>query len=251
MRVVTADDGASWRVTFGVPPGNILDIRTLGALSEMFRTAGRDRAVKAICLEGAGSHFSYGASVEEHLPDRVAAMLAAVRGLAVDLVASAVVVVAAVRGRCLGGGLEVASLCHRVVAAPAASLGQPEIALGVFAPVASIVLPERVGRGRAEELLLTGRVVSSAEARTIGLVDETADDPADAALAWIRRHLIGRSASSLRFAVRAARAALADRLHRELPALEALYLDGLMTTGDAVEGLKAFLEKRQPHWRHS
>jgi cyclohexa-1,5-dienecarbonyl-CoA hydratase len=249
VRVSHLNAGTLWRVTFGTPPGNILDLATMAALADVFRKAAADRALKGICLEGAGAHFSYGASIEEHLPDKVEAMLAGMRELALALLDGDVVVTAAVRGRCLGGGLELVSLCHRVFASSDATLGQPEIALGVFAPVASISLPGRIGRARAEEVCLTGRTFSASEARQVGLVDEIATEPAEAAVAWMRAHLANRSASSLRLAVRAIRTDLAARLREDLPKLETLYLNELMKTADATEGLKAFLEKRRAVWK--
>lgn len=249
VRCQSLNDGAFWRVTFGTPPGNILDLDTMAALSRTFREAAGAAPLKGICLQGAGENFSYGASIEEHGPDKVEQMLAGMRRLALDLVDSGVVVTAAVRGRCLGGGLEIASLCHRVFASADATLGQPEIALGVFAPVASLSLPGRVGRARAEEICLTGRTLSASEAREAGLVDDIAPDPAEAAIAWMRAHLANRSASSLRLAVRAIRADLASRIRTELPKLEVLYLNELMKTADATEGLEAFLEKRRPTWK--
>jgi cyclohexa-1,5-dienecarbonyl-CoA hydratase len=143
-------------------------------------------------------------------------------------------------------------MCHRLFASADAKFGQPEIALGVFAPIASIVLPERVGRAHAEDLCLTGRMVGAQEGLAMGLVDEvTAGDPADAAIAWAQTHFSARSASSLRFAVQAIRADLAARIRVELPALEAAYVNELMATHDAVEGLQAFLDKRPPSWRNA
>lgn len=252
VRVAMLDDGAIWRTTFGHANGNILDRAMMSALRGVFHEARQAATLKAICIEGAGRHFSFGASVPEHLPNQVAGMLSEIRHLVLDLLDCHVVTLAAVRGQCLGGGLELASVCHRVFAGYDAILGQPEIALGAFAPIASIVLPERIGRAAGEDLCLTGRSVTAAEARAMGLVDElTLDDPADAAIAWARAHFSSRSASSLRLAVRAVREGLSQRLRLELPILEALYLDELMTTHDAVEGLRAFMEKRPPVWRHS
>jgi cyclohexa-1,5-dienecarbonyl-CoA hydratase len=251
VQVVSLDAGAFWRVTFGAAKGNILDRATLKALAAVFREARTAATLKAVCLEGAGPDFSYGASVQEHLPGEVPAMLADFRSLVLDVLDSGVIVAAAVRGQCLGGGLELAGVCHRIFASTDARLGQPEITLGVFAPLASIVLPARIGRAHGEDLCLTGRVIAAAEARTMGLVDDIATDPAEAALDWARAHFAGRSASSLRLAVRAIRADLSARIRTELPALEALYVNELMTTADAVEGLSAFLEKRRPAWRHA
>jgi cyclohexa-1,5-dienecarbonyl-CoA hydratase len=238
-------------VVFGSSKGNVLDGALTDALTAVFREAAGTREIRAICLEGQGAHFSFGASVPEHLPDQVAGMLGRFDALLKALVASHLPVVAAVRGQCLGGGLELATLCHRIVASRDAKFGQPEIALGVFAPVASVVLVERIGRGRAEDLCLSGRSLSAEEAHRIGLVDELTDgDPAAAALAWAREHLVPKSASSLRMAVQAARAGLVARLASDLPAVERLYLDRLMATHDAVEGLTAFIEKRPASWRH-
>jgi cyclohexa-1,5-dienecarbonyl-CoA hydratase len=127
-------------------------------------------------------------------------------------------------------------------------LGQPELVLGVFAPAASCLLPERVGPAAAEDLLLSGRSVDAAEALGLGLVNAVADDPEAAALGWFDAHLASKSASSLRFAVRAARLGLVERIRAKLAALEELYLSGLMSTRDSTEGLTAFLEKRPARW---
>jgi cyclohexa-1,5-dienecarbonyl-CoA hydratase len=252
VRVTPLDQGALWRVTFGASKGNIIDGAMMAALNRTFLDAAAAPGLKAVCLEGAGSHFSFGASVREHLPDEVRDMLEGLRRLVLHMLDSHVVLIAAVRGQCLGGGLELASVCHRIVASAEARLGQPEITLGVFAPLASVVLPHRIGRPRAEDLCLTGRIVTAAEARDMGLVDDiAAGDPSDAAIAWARAAFTGRSASSLRLAVKAIRAPLTAAVREQLPALEALYLEELMATHDAAEGLRAFLEKRPPAWRHA
>jgi cyclohexa-1,5-dienecarbonyl-CoA hydratase len=121
----------------------------------------------------------------------------------------------------------------------------------VFAPVASVLLAERMGRGGAEDLLFSGRTLSAEEALRRGLVDEIAENPGEAALAYARRHLAPRSASSLRWAVRAARHGFARRFREELDEVERMYLQEMMSTSDAVEGLRAFLEKRPPQWRNA
>jgi len=244
------EGGAYWDVELSSSRGNVLDSELTSALVSTFEEAARAPEVKAICLRGRGKHFSFGASVGEHLPEKVGAMLPRFHRLFRAIDESAVVCLAAVRGQCLGGGLELASFCHRIFASPDAKFAQPEIVLGVFAPVAAIVLPERIGRAGAEDLCLTGRTIDAAEAAEMGLVDALTDEPEKAALEYAREHLLPRSAASLRYAVRAARLPLSRRLEEELPRLEKLYLEGLMTTEDAAEGIRAFLEKRPPIWRN-
>jgi cyclohexa-1,5-dienecarbonyl-CoA hydratase len=248
VRAEIVEEGAVRRLVLSGSKGNVIDGRMCRALTSALREAAAAPAVKAILLEGEGGDFSFGASVEEHLPDRVAGMLRGFHDLFRALLEGAVPTLAVVRGRCLGGGLELAAFCHRVFASPDARLGQPEIALGVFAPVASMFLRERTGRAAAEDLCLSGRIVAAAEARGIGLVDEIAGDPGEAALAWARTHLLPRSAMSLRHAVRAVRRDLMARFEADIAAQETLYLDSLMATVDAPEGIRAFLEKRRPRW---
>jgi cyclohexa-1,5-dienecarbonyl-CoA hydratase len=250
VEVERLDGGALWRVAFGGGKGNVIDAPLTAALGGTFAEAERTSGLKALVLEGRGRHFSFGASVEEHLPSQAERMLRGFHALLLRMTDLPVPLLAVVRGQCLGGGLELVTACHRVFASRDARLGQPEIALGVFAPFASVALASRVGRRHAEDLCLTGRTVTGDEALAMGLVDELGDDdPAERALAYAREHLLKHSASSLRFATRALRQGLRARLAAELEALERLYLDGLMATTDGVEGLAAFLEKRPPSWR--
>lgn len=251
VRVSELHDGAVWRVVLDAPPGNVLDSVAIDGLTEVARRAAGSPRLKALVIEGEGEHFSYGASVPEHLPDRCADMLRRFHGLFGALLDARVPCVAVVRGRCLGGGLELAAFCQRIVAAPGALLGQPEVVLGVFAPAASLLLPERIGRPAAEELCLSGRLITADEALSLGLVDALDTDPGAAAMAWIERQLLPRSAFALRHACAALRLDWGDRLRAGLARLEALYLDELMVGRDPAEGLTAFLEKRQPRWSDS
>jgi cyclohexa-1,5-dienecarbonyl-CoA hydratase len=248
VRLEKLDGGALWRVVLATPKANILDSEKTEALSAIFERAAGDPGLKAVVVEGEGPHFSFGASVQEHLPEQCGAMLRGFHGLFRRILASSVPTLAAVRGQCLGGGLELAAFCDRLFASPEAQLGQPEIVLGVFAPVASALLSERMGRGAAADLLLSGRSIPAEEAFRRGLVDEIAENPGEAALAYARRHLVPRSASSLRWAVRAARRGFEERFTSTLAEVEKIYLENLMSTSDAVEGLRAFLEKRPPKW---
>lgn len=251
LRVWRERDGRLLRVRLARPKANVLDAEMVAALDEAFAAATRpaqEPALRGVLLDAEGSHFSFGASVEEHLPPKAAAMLRGFHALLLRMLELPLPLLVAVKGQCLGGGLEVASAGSLIFAGRDAKLGQPEIVLGVFAPAASCLLPERIGPAAAEDLLLSGRSVDASEALRLGLVSVVADDPEAAALAWFDEHLAKKSASSLAFAVTAARAALVERVRTRLAALEDLYLSGLMATRDAVEGLTAFLEKRPARW---
>jgi cyclohexa-1,5-dienecarbonyl-CoA hydratase len=248
LHVELEKDGALLRLRLSRPKANIVDAAMIAALRSALDEHVSGARLRAVLLEAEGPHFSFGASVEEHLPASCAAMLRELHALILQLVACPVPVLVAVRGQCLGGGLELAAAGHRIFAAPGATLGQPEIKLAVFAPAASCLLPERIGQSRADDLLFSGRGIGAEEAHRIGLVDALADDPGADALAYFEEHLAKRSASSLRLAVRAARYDYVYRIRRKLAEVERLYLGELMTTHDAVEGLSAFIAKRPPVW---
>ena len=142
------------------------------------------------------------------------------------------------------------TLDAELFATPTAQLGQPEMKLGVFAPAASCLLPELVGPARAIDLLLSGRNISGTEAATMGMVGAIATDPERAALNYFDQHLKPKSSSSLRYAIKAARLDYAARVRAKIAAVEHTYLDELMNTHDAVEGLEAFVAKRAAQWQH-
>jgi len=248
LTVELEKDGALLRLRLSRPKANIVDAAMIAALRAALGEHLPGARLRAVLLEAEGPHFSFGASVEEHLPGSAAAMLRELHALLLTLVGSPVPVLVAVRGQCLGGGLELAAAGHLIFAAPGAMFGQPEIKLAVFAPAASCLLPERIGPSRAADLLFSGRSIGAEEAHRIGLVDAVADDPGAAALAYFEEHLAPKSASSLRFAVRAARIGLVERVRRKIADVERLYLEELMATHDAVEGLTAFIGKRPAVW---
>ena len=250
LKVGVERDGALLRLTLARPKANIVDAAMIGALAGALARHAGDRAIRGVLLDAEGPHFSFGASVEEHLPASCGAMLASLHALVLAMLEFPAPILVAVRGQCLGGGLEVAMAGSLIFAAPDAQLGQPEMKLGVFAPAASVLLPFRVNAAAAEDLLLSGRSVGAAEAKELGLVHTVADDPVAAALAWFDAHLAGKSAASLRFALKAARHARIDAVRAGLAAVEKLYLQGLMNTRDANEGLAAFLARRPPAWEH-
>ena len=243
-------NGALLRLTLARPKANIIDAEMIAALDAALAEHLGARDLKAVLLAAEGPHFSFGASVEEHLPESCAEMLKGLHALIRRMIEAPVPILVAIRGQCLGGGLELACAGSMLFATPDANLGQPEMQLGVFAPAASCLLPERIGQSRAEELLFSGASVRGERALEIGLVDHLADDPEQAALDWFDANLAPKSASSLRMAVRAARIGYAGRVIAKLAEVEALYLNELMSTRDAVEGLEAFIAKRPAEWEN-
>jgi cyclohexa-1,5-dienecarbonyl-CoA hydratase len=243
-------DGALLRLTLARPKANLIDAAMIAALHGAFVAYRGHPGLRGVLLGAEGPHFSFGASVEEHLPDQCAAMLASLHALILAMLEFPAPILVAVRGQCLGGGLEVALAGGPIFTAPDAQLGQPEMKLGVFAPAASCLLPYRIGQPAAEDLLLSGRSVSGDEAMAMGLAQRVAADPDAAALAYFEQQLAGKSAASLACALAAARGAMVRDVRHRLAEVERLYVDRLMQTRDANEGLVAFLAKRKPHWEH-
>jgi len=249
LKVWFEAEGRLLRLRLSRPKANIVDAAMIGALRAALTEHLKNTGLGAILLGAEGPHFSFGASVEEHMPAQCDAMLKSIHALVLQLVESTVPVLVAVRGQCLGGGLEVALAGHMMFVTPDASLGQPELKIGVFAPAASCLLPELIGPQRAIDLLLSGRSISGTDAAAMGMA-QVAADPEAAALAYFTEHLKPKSASSLRFAVRAARCDYAARVHAKIERVERMYLEELMKSHDAVEGLEAFVGKRAAQWQH-
>ncbi len=235
------------RVTLAAPKANIVDLAMTRELDAAF-TQCAGRSLNAIVLSADGPHFSFGASVQEHLPVQIAEALPALHALLRRIHEAPAPVIAAVRGQCLGGGFEVVLACDLLLADRTAQFGSPEVKLGVFAPAASALLPIRIGQAAASKLLLTGASISAEEAAGCGLAAKVVDD-LDAALdQWLESDFLPRSPSSLSYACQAARVAMARAFSEDLARTEHLYLSGLMSTPDAEEGIRAFLEKRSPQW---
>jgi len=250
LRVARERDGALLRLTLARPKANLIDAAMIAALFDALEAHRHAPELRGALIDHEGPHFSFGASVEEHLPAQCAQMLASLHALIVAMIEFPAPVLVAVRGQCLGGGLEVALAGGPIFAAPDAQFGQPEMKLGVFAPAASVLLPYRVNQPAAEDLLFSGRSIGAEGARAIGLVQTVADDPEIAALAYFHAHLADKSAAALACAMAAARGAMLRDVRHRLAEVEALYLDRLMKTRDANEGLVAFMAKRKPQWEH-
>lgn len=253
IRHRVADDGVVRTLTIDHPPGNVIDGEVCRLLREQLEAAAADSTARLLVVTGAGDHFSFGASVREHLPDGAPEMLRGLHAVVRDLATFPYPTLAAVRGRCLGGGLEVALACDLVFVEETAVLAAPEIRLGVFAPAATALLRSAVPRVVAAEVLLTGRDLSAREAVGWGLANRVVPRGSldEEVRGFAAEHFAPRSAASLRMAVAALRSAGEAELAESLDEMEALYVDELLDLHDGTEGIRAFLEKRPPEWKHA
>jgi len=251
LKVWLDRDGSLLRLRLANPKANLVDAAMISELNLALSEQASNPNIACVLLDADGPHFSFGASVEEHLPEQCAEMLSSLHGLIIRMLEYPVPILTAVKGQCLGGGLEVVCGASQIFAATDARFGQPEINLAVFAPAASCLLPERIGQANAEDLLFSGRSVAAGEAFRMGLAQNVSDDPEQAALDWFDKYLSKLSASSLRYAVQAARLQSVDRIKDKIAQVEKLYIEELMKTHDALEGLTAFVEKRQANWNNN
>lgn len=246
------DEWRVLRVRLSAPPGNILDQEMIAGLSEAIGEVAQVPECALVVFEGEGENFSFGASIQEHRPPEVTDLLGDFHAFLRTLLDLDVPTASLVRGRCLGGGLELASACDFLFAAEDAELGFPEIRLGLFAPAASALLPHKLGATRAAQLLLTGNPVLGSEAVTAGLATMVMPEARLEAdfEAWLRGSLLKRSSAALRLATQAARTPWKQRFFEDLATLEGLYLETATELPDAREGIDAFLAKRRPVWAH-
>lgn len=244
-------EGPVARITLDRPPLNVLNTAMMLGMAQALDEAAASPHVRVVRLDAVGRAFCAGVDVGEHMGEALAPMMDALARLFDAFERCPLPVVAVVQGAALGGGCEVVLGADLCVASERASFGQPEIKLGVFAPPASVLLPRALGERRALGLLLTGDTFSAAEARGWGLVykvaaAETLQDEA----AKVVSGLAALSGTALRWAKEAVRAARGRSVADGHAAVSGLYMDRLMTTRDAHEGLAAFLEKRAPVWAH-
>ncbi len=236
-------------ITLDRPPLNILDIAMIKSLDAVL-----ERALPKsdfVILQGAGvKAFCAGADAADHAPKRVAKMLSAFHAIFRRLALTDCILIAAVHGYCLGGGMELATFCDFVLATESAQFGQPEIKLGCFPPVALVTLPRLIGMQAAVNLILTGRQISATEAHRLGLVTGVVSDhELPAAVDCLLEELRALSRSVLRLTHRTVRKLHSDHFLQQLEESEHVYLSELMKSHDAQEGIRAFLEKRKPVWK--
>jgi cyclohexa-1,5-dienecarbonyl-CoA hydratase len=247
---VKYEDGIA-ALTLNNPPVNIMTREVMALLREELARIAQEPLLRVLVLRAEGKHFSAGADVGEHMPPEFEEMIPEFIETIATLAEFPLPVVAAVRGKCLGGGFELIQPVDLVVAGEGATFGQPEILLGVLPPAACALLAELISPGLAAEVVFTGDSITAQQAFEGGLVrrvvpDERVEGEALELAGRIARH----SAAALRATKRALRAGSASRRADALRQAGEIYVGELMQTEDAVEGLSSFLEKRKPEWKH-
>jgi cyclohexa-1,5-dienecarbonyl-CoA hydratase len=249
IRVRVATEIPVARFYFANGPLNIIDLQMARELSLALEEIEERPEISTIVFQGEGANFSAGVDIKAHLPERIHEMLTSFHAAIRAIVASRKVTIAVVRGRCLGGGAEVASVCDMVFTANDANWGFPEIKLGCYPPVAAVALSTLIGQKRAAELILTGRQFTGSEAAAMALATRTV--PSDELTSLLHRTLIDLTQLSpvaLAYAKKATYAWDAIHFDKGLARAEKIYLEELISTADAREGIIAFLEKRPPKW---
>jgi len=237
------------RISLRQPPLNVIDIPMMEELRQSLAEIESRGDVSVIVLSGDGKAFSAGVDVAAHTPDKVEEMLIKFHAVIRGLVTTKKVTIAAVHGHCLGGGAELAIVCDMVYTAQSAQWGFPEIKLGCYPPVACTALAALVGQKRAAELILTGRTIDGKEAGEIGLANRAVPDGALVAAVDESIELLRKlSPAALALAKKATYAWDSMHFDKGLARAERIYFDELMKTSDAHEGIRAFVEKREPKW---
>jgi cyclohexa-1,5-dienecarbonyl-CoA hydratase len=237
-------------LTLNRAPLNVLNIEMMEEINTYFEGLLKEKSLKLLVVQAAGKAFSAGVDVGEHLGDLVYKMIEVFHKMFRLMDALKVPSIAIVNGSALGGGCELALYCDMVITTEKAKFGQPEIQVGVFPPIAALIFPRMMGRKKALELILSGEIIGAQEAFALGMINKIVPE---ASLTEEVNGFIEKfkklSGIVLKMTKEATLAGLNDDMDQGLKTIEKIYLDRLMKTHDAMEGLKAFLEKRKPTWK--
>jgi cyclohexa-1,5-dienecarbonyl-CoA hydratase len=248
-RLVVSIEPPLARLAMNHPPLNVIDFAMMEQLAQALGEIEAQSDISVVVLDGEGRSFSAGVDVAAHTPDKVETMLLKFHAVIRAFVATKKVTIAAVRGHCLGGGAEMAMVCDVVYTAASAQWGFPEIKLCCYPPVACTALAALVGQKRASEMILTGRTISGTEAAQIGLASRALpDEELGSAVDQIVRDLLDLSPIALSVTKKAIYAWDSMHFDKGLARAEKIYLEELMKTADAAEGISSFMEKRAPRW---
>jgi cyclohexa-1,5-dienecarbonyl-CoA hydratase len=240
------------RITFARPPVNIFNIAMMREINDALNRCSQQRQLVAVVFDASPDcrAFSAGVAVEEHGEDLIFQMLDTFHAIFRTLEQIARPAIAVVDGAALGGGCELVMACDMAIASDRARFGQPEIKLGVYPPVAAVLLPHVIGDKRARELILTGELIDAAEAARLGLVNYVVPvNQLEGKTLEVLSRFRNLSSTALELTKRAIDLGRGRSLDSALKQVEDMYLHELMKTQDATEGINAFIEKRKPVWR--
>jgi cyclohexa-1,5-dienecarbonyl-CoA hydratase len=238
-------------ITLNRPPLNVLNIAMMEEINDVLESWQDRKELKLALFQAKGKCFSAGVDVGEHMGDLAPKMIEVFHRMFRLMYAMETPIAASVFGSCLGGGCELAIFCDLVLSTEGAKFGQPEIQVGVFPPIAAQIMPRIMGRKAAMDLILSGRIISAEEALRLGLINKVVpDEELESAVKEFVKPYLQLSGAVLRKTKKAILAGLQDDLEPSLKAIEDIYLDELMKTADANEGLDAFLQKRKPQWKN-
>lgn len=247
---IVREDGVT-RLVFSRPPVNVMNIEMMKEILSAIEMIGRDKDLKVMVIEAEGKAFSAGVDIADHTEDKVDEMLTVFHNIFIALRTFQQPILGVVNGAALGGGCEIITYCDMVIASDRAKFGQPEVNVGVFPPVAVVALPKLIGKRKTYEMVLTGRTVSAEEAYEMGMINRVVPhDKLGEEVEAFLDELRNQSAIVLRLTKRAIFETLGLGFEEGIQVAESLYLDFLMKTEDAKEGLQAFLERRKPSWKN-
>lgn len=239
------------RITFVRPKHNVFNIEMMNELNTEIEKLVADDDLKCVVVFGDGPSWCAGVEVGDHKPETVGEMIGAFNRIFELIGQLEVPIIAAVRGACLGGGMEVAIACDVIIASENAIFGQPEIKLGFFPPYAAIRLPQLVGPAKAVEICTSGKRYSAKEARRMGFVSQVvAEDDFNEAVDKMIGEIRMNSPLIIRLNKRAVKKHLGMEFKQAVESVSDLFLNTLMKTGDTLEGIAAFDEKRRPEWKN-
>ncbi|MDH4219217.1 MAG: enoyl-CoA hydratase/isomerase family protein [Candidatus Aminicenantes bacterium] len=239
-------------LTINRPPMNILNIATMEEMNHALSSIADNKDIKVLVITSTGEKaFSAGVDVSEHTEEKVEQMLHVFHDIFRNFAKLNQVIVAATKGFSLGGGCEVAIFCDLIFAADNLKIGQPEIKLSAIPPIALLIMPRLVGLKNASELLLSGKIIDAQKAIQIGLINKVVPlDSFDSELESYIQPFTELSFVGLKFSKRGIQLGLETSFLEGLEKIEKMYLEELMASEDAHEGLKAFMEKRKPAWKN-
>jgi cyclohexa-1,5-dienecarbonyl-CoA hydratase len=250
-KIIVDEKNMIGRITFNSPPLNVLNIEMMKEINQAIKEF-QSIKLKVLILNANGKAFSAGVDVSDHTKEKVKGMIQIFHEIFTNLLKIKAPTVALVNGAALGGGCEVATFCDIVIASEKSKFGQPEIMVGVFPPVAAAIFPKLMWSKKALELMLTGEIIRANEAKELGLVNHIlpVEDFEAEAEKFVNDKLANNSAVVLQLTKRAFIEGATQNYSESIKKIEDIYLNDLMKTSDANEGLSAFLEKRPPVWKN-